>query len=296
MRRYSLIFPVFAALILSFFLGACVTGSAGGSRRGSPDIARRTMKPVVAVADFEDLSGFSGDWNLSHGMARLVSDGLIESETVLVADQKETDSTVKELLKKGQDLLQGKKGDGTLQPRNARFAVQGTITDFSENGSKARVALTLRVSDVVMNELVGTIKVDGSSSSNKKEEKGRVVFGGDAFFRTPLGRASQAAVSRAVKNILKSLPPVYWEPRIAEAGPDSVVINGGANVRLRLGDVFLVREAGREITDPVTGNVIEITEGKVVGKIQVRQVNPASAHAVLLEGSAQRGNTLATAR
>ena len=38
----------------------------------------------------------------------------------------------------------------------------------------------------------------------------------------------------------------------------------------------------------------EITEGKVVGKIQVRQVNPASAHAVLLEGTARRGNTLAT--
>ena len=85
-------------------------------------------------------------------------------------------------------------------------------------------------------------------------------------------------------------------PPPASASTTPVVINGGANVRLRLGDVFLVREAGREITDPVTGNVIEITEGKVVGKIQVRQVNPASAHAVLLEGSAQRGNTLATAR
>ena len=251
------------------------------------------MKPVVVVADFEDLSGFSSDWNLSRGMARLVSDGLLESDTVLVVDQKEAESTVKELLKKGQDLLQGKKGDGTLQPKNARFAVQGTITDFSENESKARVALTLRVSDLAMNELVGTIKVEGSSSSNKKEEKGKVVFGGDTFFRTPLGRASQVTVGRAVKNILKTLPPVYWEPRIAEAGPDMVVINGGTNVRLREGDVFLVREPGREITDPVTGNVIETVEGKVVGKIQVKEVNTASAHAVLLEGTAQRGNSLA---
>lgn len=294
MRRYSLYFLVSTILALS--LCGCLTGSAGGSRRGSADVARRVMKPVVVVADFEDLSGFSNDWNLSRGMARLVSDGLLESDTILVVDQKEAESTVKELLKKGQDLLQGKKGDGTLQPKNARFAVQGTITDFSENGSKARVALTLRVSDLAMNELVGTIKVEGSSSSNKKEEKGKVVFGGDAFFRTPLGRASQVTVGRAVKNILKSLPPVYWEPRIAEAGPDMVVINGGANVRLREGDVFLVREPGREITDPVTGNVIETVEGKVVGKIQVRQVNAASAHAVLLEGTARRGNSLAPSR
>ena len=293
MRRYSPFFLIPACLVLSLFLCGCLTGSAGGSRRGSADVARRVMKPVVVVADFEDLSGYSSDWNLSRGMARLVSDGLLESDVVLVVDQKEAESTVKELLKKGQDLLQGKKGDGTLQPKNARFAVQGTITDFSENGSKARVALTLRISDLAMNELVGTLKVEGASSANKKEEKGKVIFGGDAFFRTPLGRASQVTVGRAVKNILKALPPGYWEPRIAETGPDLVVINGGSNVRLREGDVFLVRESGREITDPVTGNVIETVEGKVVGKIQVRQVNAASAHAVLLEGTAQRGNSLA---
>jgi hypothetical protein len=79
---------------------------------------------------------------------------------------------------------------------------------------------------------------------------------------------------------------------VAEAGPDRVVVNGGENVRVREGDVFLVRESGRQITDPVTGNVIEDVPGNVVGRVEIREVNEMSAHGVLLEGTAARGQHL----
>ena len=79
---------------------------------------------------------------------------------------------------------------------------------------------------------------------------------------------------------------------VAEAGPDLVVINGGENMGVREHDVFDVRAEGRTVTDPVTGNVLETMPGQVVGQVKVRVVRPASAHALLVSGSAQRGQLL----
>jgi hypothetical protein len=75
-----------------------------------------------------------------------------------------------------------------------------------------------------------------------------------------------------------------------------VVVNGGKNVRVRLGDLFLVRESPRDITDPATGDVIETVPGRVVGRIEVTKVNPASAYAVIQDGVAKRGDFLEAVR
>ena len=71
-----------------------------------------------------------------------------------------------------------------------------------------------------------------------------------------------------------------------------MVINGGVNVNLKVGDEFLVHDLPRRVTDPVTGNVIEASAGRVVGRIRVQVVLAQSAHAVLLQGTVQRGQVL----
>ena len=117
-------------------------------------------------------------------------------------------------------------------------------------------------------------------------------FGGDAFFRTPLGRATQTAMDRAVRRILTDLPEERWVPRVAESGVDWVIVNGGENVALRQGQRLWVREEGRRVTDPVTGDVIEQLPGRVVGELEVVEVMPLAARAVLLDGEAKRGHFL----
>jgi hypothetical protein len=75
-----------------------------------------------------------------------------------------------------------------------------------------------------------------------------------------------------------------------------LVVNGGENVGVQAGDLFLVREPGRRITDPVTGNALENVPGRVLGKARVRDVRERSAHATITEGMARRGDILEPAR
>lgn len=298
-------------------LVACLGLSACRSPDAKPLLSRRpagarSIQPVVAVTDFENLSNFSGQWNLGSGMADLLTALLLDSGRVTVLERRHLGTVVGEIARQGTDLFrrEGRVARGRL--KNAQYLVRGSVTDFTETGrgsvragasrwrffgggSRARVAIVMQVSDVESGEIIGSVRAARSvSAGGGGGDTGykNVSFGGEAFFRTPLGRATEAALDDAVGRILKQLPPVPWQPRVAESGQDMVVINGGANARVRVGDRFLVREEGREITDPVTGNVLETVPGKVIGRLQVNEVRPASAHATVLEGRVQRGDHL----
>jgi curli biogenesis system outer membrane secretion channel CsgG len=270
------------------------------------------MDPVVGVTDFENRSNFSGQWNLGTGMAELLVNELLDSGRVTVLERKHLKDVLAEIALQSGSLFrkEGQVERGRL--KNAKFLIRGVVTDFTVtsegagwfgirsfrargSGSRARVAISIKVSDVENGEIISSVKADGTASAGgfgANYSDGNVAFGGDAFFRTPIGRATEAAIAKAVRQILRELPVQYWEPRVAEAGPDTVVINGGANVGLQEGEAFLVREDGRNVTDPITGNVIERIPGQVVGKVKVVNVREQSAHAVILQGLARRGHLL----
>lgn len=304
----------FSAQLLAALLAAgCATPRPGPRRSVAPSAARRfAMKPVVAVTAFENLAGFSGKWELGDGMADLLIAELLASRRVTVLERRRLEDVVGEIVRQGKGLFrkEGRVESGRLM--NARYLVTGAVTDFSVTGdasgwfggsqaagkvrrSRSRVALVVRVTDVETGEIISSVKTDASASAGwfgAAVNYAKVAFGGEAFFRTPLGRATESALQKAVRRVLRDLPTEYWQPRIAEAGPDYAIINGGENVRLRPGTVFVVREEGRAVTDPVTGQVIERVPGRDVGKVRVAEVKPASAHAVILEGTAHRGDFL----
>lgn len=299
--------PLTLALLLAVSC-ASKPGVSGGFFGGAP-----TTKPVVAVMDFENKASFSGQWNLGQGMAELLVAQLMESERVVVIERRHLGDVVGEIARQGQDLFrpEGRVERGRL--KNAQYLIRGAVTDFTVVGDmsgwfgvekkgalrgrsqRARVALVITVSDVASGEVLSSVQAEGDVSAgglgvtiNYKQ----VSFGGDAFFRTPLGKATDRAMARAVKRILYELPSRPWEPRVAEVDGKEVVINGGEDVDLEEGDVFLVRESPRPVTDPVTGNVIDVKPGKVTGRISVSTVKETAAYGVLVDGTARRGDLL----
>ncbi len=302
------------------FLTCGVAGCANplyerGASRPAPAVSDPVIRPVVAVTDFENRANFSGQWNLGGGMAEVMIERLMNADEVTVLERKHIDGVVGEIVRQGRDLFrrEGRVERGRLM--NARYLIRGVVTDFTVTGdasgwfgtagarargrgSRARVGLYVTVSDVETGEILSAVRTEGSATQggfgagvNYKQ----VAFGGDAYFRTPLGRATQQAMGRAVKQVLADIPRERWEPRVAEGGADMVIVNGGENVGLRVGQRFLVREEGRRITDPITGDVIERIPGRVIGTLEIRAVQPVSAHAVLLEGEARRGDFLQVA-
>jgi curli biogenesis system outer membrane secretion channel CsgG len=275
------------------------------------------VPPVVAVMDFENRASWAGQWNLSGGMADLLVARLMETRKVVVLERQHLKDVLEELDRQGGDHFrpEGRAQLGRL--KNAQFLMRGTINDFTVieegsagfwssflrifgRGNRARVALTVKVYDIENGEVLAAVQSDGTVSSGGGGAAityKQVTFGGDSFFRTPLGQATERALDRAVKRILDALPIDYWAPRVAEvadlrAGP-LVVINGGVNAGVNVGDEFVVRDLPRIVTDPVTGNIIEQPAGEVVGRVRVTEVLPKSAHAKLLQGLAARGQVLA---
>lgn len=298
--------------VVSLLLLTSCTSPSGSSRSWFGGHAP-AAKPVVAVMDFENKASFSGQWNLGQGMAELLVAHLMETERLVVIERRHIGDVVSELDRQGNPLFrpEGKAERGRLI--NAQYLIRGAVTDFTVvgdasgwfgvrdkagikgSGQRARVALVITVSDVASGEVLASVQSSGDASAGglgASVNYRQLSFGGEAFFRTPLGKATERAMERAVKRILYELPARDWEPRVAEVDGSEVVINGGTAMHVSAGQEFVVRDAPRPVTDPVTGDEIDVKPGKVIGRVRVQTVKETAAYGVLVEGAARRGDVL----
>ncbi len=274
-----------------------------------PPLPPNAVKPVVAVTEFENETGFSGQWKLGRGIPDLLVAELMATRRVIVVDRKNLGDVLGEISRQGRDLF--RKEDSVTRGRlkNARYLIRGVITDFTQTGSdsawfksaraaggisgaRALVMINLTVTDVETGEIISSVLADGSAKASGKWARfdyNGVTFGGELFFKTPIGEATQQAIRKAVARIALEIPYTTWKPRVADVAAESVIINGGENVGVQEGDLFEVREEGRVITDPATGNAIDHLAGKIVARIRITEVRATSADGILLSGRAQRG-------
>ncbi len=273
---------------------------------------RRLIKPVVAVTEFENRASFSGQWNLGQGFADVLGTELLDTRRVVVLERRNLGDVVGEIARQGTELFRSEGRVNRGQLRNARYLFRGVITDFTVTGdtsgwfagrtvsgwlggTAARVAINIKASDVETGEIVGSVRASGTARSSFFQAAVSykdLNFGGDAFFRTPLGSATEKAIRRAVKQLLRTLPQEYWQPHVAETTEEGLILNGGANVDLAAGDEFLARQAGKPVRDPITGDVIETLPGAVTGRVRVTEVRSNSSRALLISGSASKGMRL----
>lgn len=299
-----------ALLLMTLF---CFSGCASltGRRYSPPDPDQ--ILPVVAVSSFNNRSGFSGSWQIGSGMADILVSELMESRNFVVVERSELQTVVNELnLQRNPGFRkEGKVKTGNLM--NAHYIIRGVINDFSQVGGssfsmaikriflggrthRARVSLTLTVVDVETGEILESVQCKGIARAREAFAKGaykNVAFGGDAFFKTPLGEATAYAISSGVKELIESIPEERWSPMVAEIEINGIVINGGADRGLKPGMLFNVHAQGRPITDPATGNLLSIIPGPAIGRIKVTTVNEKISFAEIDNGAGfQRGMPL----
>jgi len=277
-----------------------------------PPLPEDAIKPVVAVTTFRNETGFSGQWELGRGVPDLLVAELLQAKRVVVVDRQNLPEVVGEITRQGNELF--RKEDGVTRGRlkNARYLIRGVITDFTQVGNttgwfrstkaeagiwgaRALVMINLTIIDVENGEVLCSLPAEGSAYASfywAKFNYKDVSFGGDAFFKTPIGVATREAIQQAVHDIMLHLPLTTWRPRIAESTASTVIINGGENYGVQKNVVFNVREAGRTITDPTTGNAVDYIQGRVVGQIKIMQVRPQAAEGVIISGKPKRGDFL----
>lgn len=293
---------------LFIFFAGCRTFS---SLRLEP-LPPNAIKPVVAVSHFKNESGFAGQWQIGKGMSDLLIAALLKTERVIVVERQHLNDIINELSRQGQGLFRKEDSVEKGRLKNARYLIRGTITDFTQTGSntgwfktknigggatgnKAIVMVHLTLTDLETGEILASIPAEGEARAGGKWinfNYQEVAFGGESFFKTPIGKATEEAIEKAVYHIVNSIPYSIWEPRIAEVNGDTGIINGGENVGLKVGDIFNTFETGANITDPTTGNVIAKKRGKNSGKVMITKVRENSSDIKIISGKPSRGDFL----
>ncbi len=268
-------------------------------------LPRNAVPQRIAVASFENRSGFEGQWQIGSGMADLLVSELVASRNFVVLERGRLDSVVNEIRRQKHDMFrqEGRVDDGRLD--NARYLIRGVITDFSQTsggslwmtfrrvfigsgGYTARVGLTLTIVDVESGVIIDSVQSAGRAKAGnafvQADYKG-VRFGGKAFFKTPLGKATTAAIRQGLHEIVRKMPRQHWQPMVADVIDSGIIINGGRDRGMRNGHTFRVRGTGTLVTDPQTGDLLDVLPGGIIGSIEIAQVRDSSATARIVEGS-----------
>ena len=110
---------------------------------------------------------------------------------------------------------------------------------------------------------------------------GSFGFNSKSFKKSPLGKATQITIDRAVAFVAEELRDTPFEGRIIKTqGKKSVFISVGARNGVSVGDGFVVYSVGEELKDPYTGEILGFEEQKA-GLVQVINVKQRYSMGVL---------------
>jgi curli biogenesis system outer membrane secretion channel CsgG len=301
----------FRIVVLTSIVALCGCSTYVGAPKQLPPNA---IQQTVAVTRFENRAGIRGEWKLGDGMADLLVAELLASDNFIVIERQEIAKIIGE--QAFQNLPQFRKEGRAKSGRlvHSRYLIRGVVNDFSETSrfsliagithfftswqmSKARVSMTLTIISVETGEIIGSIPCAANVSTyfmSAGGKKNDVAFAGDAFFRTPLGEATSIAIRQGVNELTEKVPTTYWQPVIAQATSKGIIINGGENFELKVGDKFIARDAPSYITDPLTGDILNITPGTILAEVQVIKVENKISYAKIIKGNTnlKRGNRL----
>lgn len=251
------------------------------------------VKPTIAVMKFENRAPFPLKWDLGTGTQDVLVHRLVSVGRYHVIERPEIDSVLRELRFENSGMTREEEKAALGQLKNVQYLIKGDITDFThvaaENGffsigpfgggagaSQAVMAIVLYVVDVQSGEIICSQAIQETVPAGNLDVAGtykNVAFGGSVFYRTPLGEATDHVIDRAVKRITQVIGSRRWEPHIARVSDDGrVILNGGHDRDLTIGNEFEVLEPGTPILDPDTGDIIGRDSVSTIGRIRLFDV------------------------
>jgi curli biogenesis system outer membrane secretion channel CsgG len=176
--------------------------------------------------------------------------------------------------------------------------------------AKAVVAITARLIDVSTGEILASESGRGQSSRSEQNllggggsgwtgGGGSLDMGSSNFSQTILGEAVSAAVTElAGKMSADSVKvPTNTTPvsgLVADATGNTIIINVGSRLGVKVGDHLLVTRVSKVVKDPTTGKVLRTIDAPV-GDLQVTSVDEGSAVGTFSgAGAPQVGDTVKT--
>jgi len=269
------------------------------------------LKKTVAVSRFENKSNWRGQWALDDGMADQLTEALVQSGKFVVLERETLGDVLAEqdLAASGRAAKSKTAQTGKIIP--VQILIKGTITEFEDKsagggagvsvgklklggkGGMAHVGLIIRLIDTTTSEVLYSQKVEGKA---KRGGLGisttikNVSFGTSGFKKTPLGKATQQAIDKAVCFITSEMKNIPFEGKVVTVKGSKIYVNVGERNGIEAGSSFVVYRAGEAIVDEDTGEVLGSEEERI-GTLKVTQVKEKySAVTKTTGGNIQKGD------
>lgn len=235
--------------------------------------ASGALKKTVAVFDFKNDSGYRSKINLGKDFSTQLSDALVQTGKFIVLTRKDLDVVFAEqdLAKSGRFAKSNAAKTG--KALSAQILIKGQITEFEENSSSggqgfsikgfsigakkstAHVAVIIQLVDSTTGEIIDSRRVEGEAKAGGLSlgYSGEFSINSANSKKTPLGKAVQMAIDRAVVYVSKKMSDVAWRGKVILVKEDAVFINSGQNSGVQYGDSFSVYRESDALIDPDTG-------------------------------------------
>jgi len=265
--------------------------------------AAKGLKKTVAVFEFSNDSGYNSIANLGDDFSMQLSDALIQSGKFIVLTRKDLDVVMAEqdLAASGRMAKSKTARIGKIIP--AQILIKGKITEFEENTSgggqgltikgisigankaSAHIAVIVQLVDSTTGEILDSKRVEGDAKAGGFSigYSGSFSINSSSFKKTPLGKAVQMAIDRAVVYIARKLSSLPWRGRVVLVKDGLVYVNAGRNAGLQPGDRLYVYKEGEALVDPDTGMELG-KETKQIASIKITEVQDKFSKANIEQG------------
>lgn len=166
-----------------------------------------------------------------------------------------------------------------LGPLKADYAIVGSVSEFgrrtsSETGifSRSRkqvayAAVNLRLIDA----RTGQVLYAEEGAGESEVEAGRTLgVGQDVGYDSSINdKAISTAIAALISNILENMTDAPWQTGILDIDGATVMIAGGDEQGLLVGDQLLVMRRGKLVEDPQYGTMIELPRTQIA-KLEVQ--------------------------
>lgn len=294
---------MYSLLICSILL---ISGTSLFAQNNSKAAKSTGPRKTIAVARFDNSSGIVSYLTLGEDFSAQLTDALKQSGRFIVLSRKDLGAVLSE-----QDLVQSGRLAKSLTAQTgkvipAQILVTGNITEFQENTSggaqglsisgvnigmsksNAHIAVIVQIIDSTTGEILDSQRVEGlaDASGFGVGYSGSFSIGSSSFKQTPLGKATQIAIDRAVEYISQRIANYPWQGRVVTVKDGLVYVNAGSDAGIKSGDNFTVYRKGEDLIDPETG--VELGSEKTkIGDIVISEVQPKFSKAKVLSSTGE---------
>lgn len=253
------------------------------------------LRKTIAVDLFQATDAVGGSVT-AEGMTAMLTQALVEDGRFLVVEGVGGGIAPSAIVRAAVTKYEAAAGGGGLSISGGPLG--GLLGGRASTRSQTAVMeIALRLVDAATGQVVSTSSAQGRASSRTSEAGlveswGGGRLGGEIFRATPIGQAGQDAIMKAVDQIAGGMRQVEWSALVVDAADNGVYLNAGADRNVQSGLTLSVWRPGRTLTDPGTGEVLDVEMARV-GRVRVETVRARLSIASVIDGEPpMRGDVL----